>query len=330
MITRRAVSAAATSLLLAPAAGAQCAYAGALSRAWGGPLDADVAHRRARREARRLQQEMDRALRAAGLRQGTVGARLAALFADARWLYPDSDSGRDRAVADMNERLAMSRPRLAGAFGPRVMPQGRVLRMSAEDEARGRGGYRDPPDYVVDLKAIRQRPSWSLPSVAFHETTPGHALHAPAPAAGASDGAAPFSVYAEAWAVYAEQLADEMGVYADDPLGRLGYLHWRLFRMARVVADTGLGGQGWSAERAAAAMEDLQGPAIAFTTIRADVRRMAQQPGLYAAQGLGALEIVRLRPRSRVDWPAFHDRLLTGPPWACARLADVVTGDRHP
>jgi uncharacterized protein (DUF885 family) len=325
MLTRRTVIA--TAALLAPprtASGTE-AYREALSAAWGGPLDAADAHRTALAQAGRLQRRADVLLRGQGLADGSVAERIRRLAEDPRHLHTDDDAGRDRAVADMNGRLAALRPGLARAFGDLPLPDAQVRRMSREDEARGRGGYREPPAYYVDLKAIRARPAWTLPSVAFHETVPGHALQAslqsPDPAKQRWSG-----VYSEAWATYAEQLAGELGAYAGDPLGELGALHWRLFRLARIVADTGQGAFGWSHERAVAEMRELQGRDIAFVTIEADVERMRRQPGVYAAQGLGALEIVRLRPRKIRDWPRFHRAILADGPWPCAMLAARAKG----
>jgi uncharacterized protein (DUF885 family) len=270
-----------------------------------------------------LQARADRLLRGQGLIEGDVGARLRKLAQDPRWLYPDDQVGRDRAVADMNARLAAIRPRLAAAFGDLPIAPAEVRRMSAADEAKGRGGYRELPHdgrpgaYYVDLKSIRDRPAWTLPSVAFHELTPGHLLQAPLQEAAYPDAqrvrAAP--AFSEAWATYAEQLAADLGAYADDPLGEIGFLQWRLFRLGRVVADTGLHAHGWSRDRAIAAMTALQGQSIAFITIEADVSRMIQTPGKAAAEGLGALTLSRLRPSRRVAWPEFHRTVLQAAPW---------------
>ncbi|MBU1375153.1 MAG: DUF885 domain-containing protein [Alphaproteobacteria bacterium] len=317
MWTRRTVLASGAALLATPAAAAD--YGEALARAWGGPVSATAAHREALAEVRRLRDRADRLLHGQGLEQGTVAGRIAALFADPRFLYPDDDAGRDQAVAAMNARLAALRPRLARAFGDLAIPEAQVRRMSPADAARGRGGYRDPGVYYVDLKAIGERPGWTLPSVAFHETVPGHALQAALQSADPAK--QPYlGVYSEAWATYAEQLAADLGAYADDPPGELGYLHWRLFRMARIVADTGQGALGWTADRAVAAMRDIQGRAVAFTTIEADIARMRQSPGVYAAQGLGALSISRLRPRRPAAWPQFHASILADGPWPCSML----------
>jgi len=313
MWTRRTSLAAGAAWLAAGTARAAEDYDQALARAYGGPVDPTAAHLLALQALRPVQARADRLLRGQGLRQGSVAERLGALFADPRWLYPDDDAGRDRAVAEMNARLAALRPRLAAVFGDLPIPTAEVRRPAAKDEARG--GYREPPVYFVDLRTIRARPAWTLPSVAFHETVPGHALQAAVPAANLPP------AFSEAWAIYAEQLAVDLGAYARDPRGELGYLHWRLFRLARIVADTGQGALGWSADRALSAMTELQGPAIAFTTPEADVGRMRSQPGGYAAQGLGALAIARARPVQRVRWPAFHRAILADGLPASAMLA---------
>ena len=256
-------------------------------------------HQRAAAAARIAQARADVLLRGLGMRTSSVAERLRALAKDDRWLFPDTDAGRERAVAEMNARLAKLRPRLVIAFGALTIPAAEVRRMSPADVAAGRGGYREPGAYYVDLRDIRARPAWTLPSVAFHETVPGHALGPPA-------GTPMF----EGWATYAEQLAADLGAYAGDPRGELGYLQWRLFRLGRVVADTGLSTMGWSRDRAIAEMMGLQGQSIAFITIEADVDRMIKAPGKVAAEGIAALEIAARRPKDRRAWPAYHRMVL--------------------
>ena len=319
MLHRRRLLATALSALAAPALAAD--YGAALSEAYGGRLDPRAAHQHGLVAARTAQARAGRLLAAQGLRTGSVAERLRILAKVPRWLYPDDDLGRDRAVTEMNARLAALRPRLATALGDLPIAPAVVRRMSAADEAAGRGGYRESPQgdgpgaYYVDLKSIRERPAWTLPSVAFHELTPGHLLQVALQAAG--PGAAAFP---EAWAIYAEQLAADLGAYAADPLGEIGFLQWRLFRVGRIVADTGLGAMGWSREQAIAALRDLQGQSIAFVTLEADVDRMIRTPGKAAAEGLGALALSRLRPRARAAWPAFHRIVLTNGPWRFGEL----------
>ena len=313
MATRRTFLATGLSAVAAPVIAAD--YAVALSQALGAPVDPMAAHRRALAVTASAQARADVLLRGRGLKAGSVAERLRQLAKDPRWLYPDDEAGRDRAVADMNASLAALRPRLPAAFGDLSIAAAEVRRMSPADAAAGRGGYREAPTdgrtpaYYLDLKAIRGRPAWTLPSTAFHEVTPGHLLQLPLQPAGA-----PTLAYFEAWAIYAEQLALDLGAYRNDPRGEIGYLQWRLFRIGRIVADTGLHALGWSREKAIAALADLQGFPAAFITIEADVDRMIAQPGKYAAEGLGALALADWRPRDRARWPAFHRAVLAEGP----------------
>jgi uncharacterized protein (DUF885 family) len=288
------------------------------------------AHARALDVAKALTARADTLLRAQGLTRGSVGRRLAALSLDGRHLYSDDDAGRDRAVADMNAWLDKAVARLPTSFGA-VAPGSRrvsISRMSRADETAGRQGYREAPSfdgakpgvYYVDLKAIRARPSWTLGSVVHHEAVPGHMVQIPLEEA---SGAHPLRTrlacpgFVEGWAIYAEQLADEGGAFADDPLSRLGYVQWMLFRIGRLLVDTGLHTRGWTRQKAEAFFFDLQGPPPVFAPIAQDVERAAIGPGGVAGQGLAWLELVRLRADVRArrgaafDPRAFHDAVLT-------------------
>jgi uncharacterized protein (DUF885 family) len=220
------------------------------------------------------------------------------------------------------------RPGLGAALAGLPISNAEVRRMSAADAAAGRGGYREPPQdgrpgiYYVDLKAIGDRPAWSLPSVAFHEVLPGHLLQMPLQAAASvpPERIKGSGSYFEAWAIYAEQLSADLGAYRGDPLGEVGYLQWRLFRIGRIIVDTGLHALGWSRDQAIATMTDLQGQSIAFISIEADVERMTSLPGKAAAEGLGALALGSWRPQRRALWPAFHRAVLADGPWPFGEL----------
>jgi uncharacterized protein (DUF885 family) len=333
MATRRTFLASGLGALATPAFAAPAGdYRAALSGAYGGPVDPAVAHRDAQAAAAAAQTRLDELLRGQGLTTGGTGGRLRTLAKDPRWLYPDSEAGRSRAVAEMNTRLAAFRPNLKRALGDLPIAPAQVRRMSPGDVAAGRGGYREAPAdakpgaYYLDLKDIRARPSWTLPSVAFHEVTPGHLLQLPLQAAACPPQARikAAGAYFEAWAIYAEQLCCDLGAYAGDPLGEIGYLQWRLFRVGRIVADTGLHALGWSREKAIAAMTELQGQSIAFIAIEADVDRIIAAPGKYAAEGLGALAFAAWRPADRRRWPAFHKAVLADGPWPFGELETRV------
>ena len=165
-----------------------------------------------------------------------------------------------------------------------------------------------------------------------HETLPGHLLQAPlGEAAHAPRLQLRFAGgYNEGWAIYAERLADEMGAFEGEPLARLGYLQWMLFRVGRIVADTGIHVMRWDRARAIAEMQALQGDSIAFISIAEDVERFSVQPGLYAAQGLAALDMHDLRESTkrrvgaRFDLRRFHSAMLEFGPLSPPGLAQAA------
>jgi uncharacterized protein (DUF885 family) len=155
-------------------------------------------------------------------------------------------------------------------------------------------------------------------SVAFHEGIPGHHLQT-AISRERGAGAHPIARYTwndgygEGWALYAEQLADEMGLFSSDAT-RLGMLSWRALRAARLVVDPGLHALGWSRERAVQYLVDH----TVFTRpeAEAEVDRYAVMPGQATAYMVGMLEFLRLREDARralgprFDIRQFHDRVL--------------------
>ncbi|MDB5678861.1 DUF885 family protein [Sphingomonas bacterium] len=261
----------------------------------------------------------DAALRAIGRRDGSVGTRLTALMADERFLYPDSDAGRDRAVADMNRMLAARRTQVPVAFDtvPAWCLEVAVSRPARADEPAGKRILPEPGrpgGYIVDLKDIRRRPSWTLGSVVAHELVPGHLVQLPIEAAAGmhplrADYAAAF---VEGWGVYAEQLAAAEGAYDGDALRLIGHLHWLLFRAARARMDMGLHLDGWSIDRARAFLDEHQGPPAYFAPYDIELARTAAEPASRAADALAWLAIADLAPR---DWrrrKQFHTRALAG------------------
>jgi uncharacterized protein (DUF885 family) len=259
---------------------------------------------RLNRELRNLLASADRKMVALGVRGGSVGDRFTRLWQDDRWLYSDDDAGRDRAVADMNRTLASARGLTKAALPnlPARCYDVSVKRMSATDEAAGRGGYRVLPtastsgSYTVDLKTIRRRPSWTLPSVVYHELLPGHMVQMPLEAI-----AAPHPLrlkyapgFAEGWAIHAEQL----GVYADDPMAMLGHIHWLLFRTGRAISDINIHVLGWNTARMREKLAEWQGEPAYFAPFDTDLARISTEPGLRLAEALSWLTISDL-PNSR-------------------------------
>ncbi|MBR0550904.1 DUF885 family protein [Stakelama marina] len=305
-----------------------------LERALGKAVRPASAHTRAETFARNLVARADTLFRSIGMESGSTGERFRLLAEQPRYLYPDSDAGRDRAVADMNRRLARARSWLPRAFShiPPAVDHVAARRMSPADEVAGRGGYRTVPPadgsgeggYFVDLSDIRQRPSWTLPSVVHHELLPGHMLQMPIEAAAAPHRLrlAHAAAFTEGWAIYAERLMADTGAFEGDPAAELGYIQWALFRVGRALADTGIHHHGWTRQYAVAKLRDLQGKGVIFAPIEDDVARICLEPGIRAAEFLMADRLAALR-HDAGDVRTFHDAVLA-PGSLPLRLVEAV------
>ncbi|MGE0046354.1 MAG: DUF885 family protein, partial [Hyphomonadaceae bacterium] len=157
-----------------------------------------------------------------------------------------------------------------------------------------------------------------LATVTYHEAVPGHHFQI---ALAQEFEALPLirrilyiSAYGEGWALYAEQLANEMGMYANDREGLIGHYRWALWRGVRLVVDSGVHALGWTRERARAYMQDTLGDDP--TIIANELDRYCDWPGQACAYELGRREIVRLREDARTamgarfDIRGFHDVVL--------------------
>jgi uncharacterized protein (DUF885 family) len=155
---------------------------------------------------------------------------------------------------------------------------------------------------------------------------------------------ASFTGFSEGWGVYAEDLADEVGAYKDDPLGKLGYLQSLLFRAARLVADTGIHHDKWTREQAIAYMTSTTG--LPRASMENEVDRYTIWPGQACAYMVGREKIRALRKQAETelgpafDLKAFHDVLLAGGgrplsvvdtdvrDWIASRRAPAAAGPR--
>jgi uncharacterized protein (DUF885 family) len=313
--TRREWLAGAGAAMLWPdAAWGREEFAAALRRR-AGAVTPEQARRRLMVEHRRLSAQVLRlaaALRLPAAARAGTGAIFTSLFADERHLYPDSDAGRARAIADMNATLAQCRATLPSVVDspPAEALNVAVRALSPAEIAAGRGGFREPAEpgragaYVVDLKDIRRRPRWTLPSVVAHELLPGHFLQM----AFATDAAPIDPVFAEGWATYAETL-----IAYPDPLDALGHLHWLMFRVGRGLADLGIHIGGWSVAEARARLISWQGEPVYFAAFDTDLARITREPALRATEAVLWLAIADgARGRTGAALRAYHRTILSG------------------
>ncbi len=288
----------------------------------------------------KLLAELDIALASEGMTEGSVAARLSELAIRPDQVFEDSDSGRAALLARMEESYARMQTQLPKLL--RQVPKTHVQIRPVPDYllASSSGAYymaaaadgSAPGLFYINLSQPADWPAFSLPTLVFHETSPGHHTES---AISTETGDRPLlrqmvwnAGYGEGWAVYSEDLAAEIGLYRDDPLGRIGYLQSLLFRAARLVADTGLHDKHWSRDEAITYLTDVTG--LPRTVMEDEVDRYTVWPGQAAAYWVGRTQIRNLRTRAeRVLGPKFslrdfHQAILNGGPRPLAVLEDDI------
>jgi uncharacterized protein (DUF885 family) len=287
----------------------------------------------------KISADADALMKKQGMTTGTVGERYRAMYDDKKYQYPNTDEGKTKLIADLNERVKKVQALLPKYFG--VLPKAglEIKRIPAYTESGAPGGYYQngaldgsrPGAYYINLRDTAEQPSWTLPTLTHHEGIPGHhlqitiALEADTPMIRKLQF---YSAYAEGWALYAEQLADEMGLYDQDPLGKLGYLHDALFRAVRLVVDSGMHSKKWTREQAIKYMVDIVGDKDTAATT--EIERYCVWPGQACGYMLGKIEILRLREEakaklgSKFDLRKFHDAILKPGAMPLDVLAQVV------
>ncbi|HEX6605012.1 MAG TPA: DUF885 family protein [Sphingomicrobium sp.] len=303
-------------------------YAEALHQATTTNYSPDEVHRMGLAQVAEISSQIDSILKSAGYTQGTVGERIAALNKDARQLYPDSDAGRAELLASLNAGVKDMYARLPQAFATVPTAPLEIRRVPPEIQDGASNGYyrrasldgSRPAIYFINLKDMGDWPKFTLPTLSYHEGVPGHHLQI---SISQESKDIPtlrklgfFSAYSEGWALYAEQLADEMGVYANDPLGRAGFLQSFLFRAARLVVDTGLHTKRWTREQATDYMVNTTG--FARPRSQREVERYCTQIGQACSYKVGHMAWTHARDEAkrtlgpRFDIKQFHEVLREG------------------
>lgn len=307
-------------------------------------LTPDQVHAMGLEQNKAIEARMDGLLRAQGMTQGTVGERMAALTKDPRFAYPNTAEGRAEVVAYLNGRIAAVRALLPKVSNLHLKAPVVVKPVPVEIQDGAGLGYMNPGSldgsrpstYYINLKDTANWPKFTLPSLTYHETLPGHAWQG---AYLTETGKQPlarvifsgFNAYVEGWALYSEQLADEIGLYADDPFGRLGYLQALKFRAVRLVVDTGLHAKRWTREQAIDWAVTNAGRAR--TAMTSEIDRYCGTPGQACGYKVGHTEILRLRDKAkaamgaRFDLRAFDDVVVEAGAVPLTVLAQVV--DRY-
>ena len=288
-------------------------------------LSPDEVHQMGIEQLKELHGRMDPILKSLGYTQGSVGARMQALAKDPRYKFSEGDKGRAEIMAYIQQRIGMIRAVLPRAFNTMVPGHLEVRRMSPEQEPGAPGAYggpgsidgKIPGKFWINLRSTDLHSKYSLPDLAAHEAIPGHVWQ------GEYANKLPmirtllsFNAYSEGWALYAEQLVDELGIYDDFPAGRLGYLQSIAFRCCRLVVDSGLHAKRWTRQQGVDFFVNVNGSNP--LEVASEVDRYCSWPGQACGYKVGHSTINRLRDKSKAelgpkyDLRAFDDAVVLG------------------
>ncbi|NUS99948.1 MAG: DUF885 family protein [Sphingomonas sp.] len=301
-------------------------YKAALAEATTTNYSADEIHQLGLQQVAEITAELDKILRGAGFTSGSVGERLTALNKSPAQLYPNTDAGRTELLANLNAGMADMATRLPRAFHNPPKKPLEIRRVPPEIQDGASNGYYRPAAldgsrpaiYFINLKSTGDWPKYSLPALTYHEGIPGHHLQNSVTQASGDipmlRRVAFYSAYGEGWALYAEQVADELGAYKD--IERAGYLQSFLFRAERLVVDTGLNHKRWSREQAIEHMVAATG--FARPRVQREIERYCASPGQACSYKIGHIAWNRARAKTqkalgaKFDIRDFHDILKEG------------------
>ena len=271
------------------------------------------------RELARLRGEMEAVMKEVKF-EGDFAAFVKVLNTDPKFFH----TGPEALLAgyrDIAKRIDPELPKLfaelpRAPYGVRAMPAHQGSDAAEYYDGPALDGSQ-PGWFNANAQAWKTRPIWGMETLVAHETVPGHHLQI---ARAVELGELPkfrrgggFTVYGEGWALYAETLGFDLGLYKD-PYSRFGHLQWQAFRAARLVVDTGIHAMGWSRQRAIDFMVERTGEKPDF--VASEVDRYMSWPGQALAYMIGQLKIVELRDRAKVrlgerfDIRKFHQVVL--------------------
>jgi uncharacterized protein (DUF885 family) len=289
------------------------------------PLSPDEVHQTGLAEVARIEAEIDAILRARGLTEGTIGARMNQLALDPSQLYPDSDEGRAMAIADYVKIIEEIGAGMDQAFDLRPTVGVDVKRIEPFREKTAPGAHYNaaPLDksrkaiFYINMRDMRELFKWGMRTLAYHEAIPGHhfqiAIAQDVKGVPTFRNLGLFTVYSEGWALYSERLAWELG-YQQDPLDNLGRLQAEMFRAVRLVVDTGMHAKRWTREQAIEYFFEKTGQPE--TDVIGEIERYLVNPGQALAYKTGMMKIVELRERLKqkqgdaFDLKQFHNLVL--------------------
>ena len=279
-------------------------------------------------EVKRISNRMSEILKNLGYdtENKSVGQIMNDLNEDPKFLYADTPDRKEIVVADYTAMVKEAQEVMVDYFI--TMPKADVIVKAVPEysEQTAAGGYYQSPAldgsrpgvFYANLYDIKQTPTYSMRTLAYHEATPGH--HHQIAHSLENESLTLYrrfgyrtSAFSEGWALYSEQLALEAGL-ASNKYDELGILQSELFRAVRLVVDTGMHHKKWSREKAMDYMKSKTG--MSDTEVRVEIERYLVWPGQALSYKVGMIKMLELRNKamsdlgSKFDIKKFHSAVL--------------------
>ena len=239
----------------------------------------------------------------------TIGEMMNELNENSNFLYTDTPDRKKIVISDYNKILAQAEKDVKHYFERLPKSKVEIKAVPEYSEQTAAGGYYQAPSldgsragvFYANLYDIKQTPTFGMRTLTFHETIPGH--HLQIALNQENDQLTLYrklgyrtSAYTEGWALYAEQLAVEIGM-TKDLYDELGVLQSEMFRANRLVVDTGIHFKKWSREKAMDYMKKTTG--MSDTQVRVEIERYIVWPGQALSYKIGMLKILELREKAK-------------------------------
>lgn len=284
-------------------------------------MSVDEIHQIGLSEVARILSEMDKVREQVGFK-GDLKAFFASLSSEPQYFYSDRQGLIDGYMV-LKDKINHVLPNYFN-----VMPKADYVVKPVESfreqsaagasyEAPAVDGSR-PGVFYINTYNLKAQPKWGMTTLSLHEAAPGHhfqiAIKQELTGVPEFQRFSGYTAFEEGWALYAEYLGIEMGLFTD-PYQYFGKLSDEMLRAMRLVVDTGLHSKGWSREQAIQYMKDNS--PMAESDIVAEVERYMAIPGQALSYKVGQLKILALRARAekalgdKFDLKAFHDQILT-------------------
>ena len=266
-------------------------------------------HQMGLNEVKRISSRMREILTSLGYDENkSVGELMNELNEDPDFLYADTPDRKEIVLKDYTDMVNEAIRVMTDYF--HTMPKSEVVVKAVPEysEQNAAGGYYQSPAldgsrpgvFYANLYDIKQTPTYSMRTLAYHEATPGH--HHQIAHSLENEELTLYrrfgyytSAFAEGWALYSEILALEAGL-AENPYDELGILQSELFRANRLVVDTGMHYKRWTREEAMDYMKSVTG--MSDTEVRVEIERYIVWPGQALSYKVGMIKILELRERA--------------------------------